>query len=229
MPRRCCCRRASRVPAAPNRVIHWHAAMRWAAAAACAWATPNSSSSWTAPQTSRGLRCRRPAARLDRAPAPTAACCCDGPTWPAARAVCTFDFERLHAEPDLVVMTLLAGISVTLMREPAASTALACACGATPASPSICSNACNPLPTRPAPGVHDEQGRSFVAQLRARTSATCWRSSSTSTAPPRPRPCPSSTWTWCWAMARASPASRCGASAWVRMARTTWPWATPAR
>ncbi len=31
---------------------------------------------------------------------------------------CSFDFQRLHDEPDLVVMTLLAGISVTLVREP---------------------------------------------------------------------------------------------------------------
>jgi sarcosine oxidase subunit gamma len=42
-----------------------------------------------------------------------------GPQWPAALAhVCSFDFERLQAEPDLVVMTLMAGISVTLIREP---------------------------------------------------------------------------------------------------------------
>jgi sarcosine oxidase subunit gamma len=43
----------------------------------------------------------------------------DGPTWPRQLAeLCAFDFQRLHAEPDLVVMTLLAGISVTLVREP---------------------------------------------------------------------------------------------------------------
>ncbi|MEO6185143.1 MAG: hypothetical protein ABIP38_05845, partial [Steroidobacteraceae bacterium] len=45
-----------------------------------------------------------------------------GPRWPAALAhVCSFDFGRLQAEPDLVVMTLLAGISVTLIREPSAT------------------------------------------------------------------------------------------------------------
>ena len=46
-----------------------------------------------------------------------------GHPWPAALAQgCSFDFDRLRAEPDLVVMTLFAGISVTFVREPAAST-----------------------------------------------------------------------------------------------------------
>jgi hypothetical protein len=44
-----------------------------------------------------------------------------GARWPRVLAqVCSFDFTRLHDEPDLVVMTLLAGIGVTLIREPAA-------------------------------------------------------------------------------------------------------------
>lgn len=43
----------------------------------------------------------------------------DGSSWPDALAqACSFDFQRLRAEPDLVVMTLLAGIGVTLVREP---------------------------------------------------------------------------------------------------------------
>ncbi len=33
--------------------------------------------------------------------------------------ICSFDFTALQAEPDLVVMTLLAGIGVTIIREPA--------------------------------------------------------------------------------------------------------------
>jgi sarcosine oxidase subunit gamma len=33
--------------------------------------------------------------------------------------ICSFDFARLRDEPDLVVMTLMAGITVTLVREPA--------------------------------------------------------------------------------------------------------------
>jgi hypothetical protein len=33
--------------------------------------------------------------------------------------ICSFDFARLRDEPDLVVMTLMAGIGVTLIREPA--------------------------------------------------------------------------------------------------------------
>lgn len=43
----------------------------------------------------------------------------DGPRWPDELAqVCSFDFARLRGEPDLVVMTLLAGIGVTFVREP---------------------------------------------------------------------------------------------------------------
>jgi hypothetical protein len=43
----------------------------------------------------------------------------DGPRWPGQLAqVCSFDFRRFETEPDLVVMTLLAGIGVTLVREP---------------------------------------------------------------------------------------------------------------
>jgi hypothetical protein len=40
-------------------------------------------------------------------------------TWPRKLSqVCSFDFDRLHEQPDLVVMTLMAGIGVTLVREP---------------------------------------------------------------------------------------------------------------
>jgi len=43
----------------------------------------------------------------------------DGAPWPRElNQVCSFDFERLRDEPDLVVMTLMAGISVTVIREP---------------------------------------------------------------------------------------------------------------
>lgn len=46
----------------------------------------------------------------------------DGAAWPRELAqICSFDFERLRDEPDLVVMTLMAGIGVTLIREPTAS------------------------------------------------------------------------------------------------------------
>lgn len=45
-----------------------------------------------------------------------------GAHWPQLLAqLCSFDFDRLQHEPDLVVMTLVTGISVTLIREPAAS------------------------------------------------------------------------------------------------------------
>jgi sarcosine oxidase subunit gamma len=43
----------------------------------------------------------------------------DGPALPDVLAhACSLDFHRLQHEPDLVVMTLLAGIGVTLLREP---------------------------------------------------------------------------------------------------------------
>jgi hypothetical protein len=42
-----------------------------------------------------------------------------GAEWPRALAqVCSFDFARLDDEPDQVVMTLVAGIGVTLIRDP---------------------------------------------------------------------------------------------------------------
>jgi sarcosine oxidase, subunit gamma len=42
-----------------------------------------------------------------------------GDSWSRDLAqICSFDFTKLQDEPDLVVMTLMAGISVTLIREP---------------------------------------------------------------------------------------------------------------
>jgi sarcosine oxidase subunit gamma len=42
-----------------------------------------------------------------------------GESWlPGLAQICSFDFARLQDEPDLVVMTMMAGISVTLVREP---------------------------------------------------------------------------------------------------------------
>ena len=44
-----------------------------------------------------------------------------GARWPRALGqICSFDFARLDDEPDLVVMTLMAGIGVTFIREPVA-------------------------------------------------------------------------------------------------------------
>lgn len=46
-----------------------------------------------------------------------------GDAWPALLArICSFDFRRFREEPDLVVMTLMAGIAVTLVAERPAST-----------------------------------------------------------------------------------------------------------
>jgi hypothetical protein len=45
-----------------------------------------------------------------------------GALWPTELSrICSFDFERLRTEPDTVVMTLMAGIAVTFIREPAAA------------------------------------------------------------------------------------------------------------
>jgi sarcosine oxidase, subunit gamma len=57
-----------------------------------------------------------------------------GSRWPRALGqICSFDFARLDDEPDLVVMTLMAGISVTLIRESLANstTSLRLWCDAT--------------------------------------------------------------------------------------------------
>lgn len=50
----------------------------------------------------------------------------EGAFWTPAKLseLCSFDFERLRTEPDLVVMTLLAGIAVTFVREPGTDAAL---------------------------------------------------------------------------------------------------------
>jgi hypothetical protein len=49
----------------------------------------------------------------------------NGARWPDELAqICSFDFSRLDDEPDLVVMTLMAGIGVTLIREPSTSAAM---------------------------------------------------------------------------------------------------------
>ena len=113
--------RGLRIPMQPNRVIHWHAG--------------------DALGSGRCLRQGSNEFLVELDAVPQAPLACDdaiprawtliradhslllqGPQWPAVLAqVCSFDFERLQAEPDLVVMTLLAGISVTLIREPSAA------------------------------------------------------------------------------------------------------------
>jgi sarcosine oxidase gamma subunit len=55
----------------------------------------------------------------------------EGAHWPAVlSAVCSYDFGRFAQEPDQVVMTLLAGIGVTLVREPGPPHALRLWCDA---------------------------------------------------------------------------------------------------
>jgi sarcosine oxidase subunit gamma len=113
--------RGLRIPMQPNRVIHWHGGDVLGSGRCLR----QGSSEFlieldTAPQT--------PLAGDDAIPRAWTLIRADhslllqGAQWPAALAhCCSFDFERLQAEPDLVVMTLLAGISVTVIREPSAT------------------------------------------------------------------------------------------------------------
>lgn len=103
------------VPGMANRVIHWHGGrcLRLgnseflieqddpAAAPLIPDDAPADASAWVLLRSDRSV-------------------VLSGHPWPGALAQgCSFDFDRLRAEPDLVVMTLLAGISVTFVREPA--------------------------------------------------------------------------------------------------------------
>jgi len=54
-----------------------------------------------------------------------------GAQWPRLlQQVCSFDFSRLDEDPQLVVMTLMAGIGVTVIREPATAAGLRLWCDA---------------------------------------------------------------------------------------------------
>jgi sarcosine oxidase, subunit gamma len=101
------------VPAAPNRVVHWAGSgggrclrlgsteflVEYDAGNAATPAQPSEDGAYLLLRSDFSLL-------LD-------------PSWtrPLAQA-CSFDFERLRDEPGMVVMTLLAGISVTLVRQP---------------------------------------------------------------------------------------------------------------
>lgn len=111
-----------RIPVQPNRVTHWQARDLWGSgrclrqgnteflieldaagkpAPPADVAFPNA---WTLIRSDHSLILR-------------------GDTWPRDLArICSFDFTQLVDEPDLVVMTLMAGIGVTLIREPSGNT-----------------------------------------------------------------------------------------------------------
>jgi len=110
--------RGLRIPMQPNRVIHWHGSDTLGSGRCLRQGNSEFLVELdAAPQ--------KPLAIDDAIPRAWTLIRADhclllhGPQWPAALAhVCSFDFERLQAEPDLVVMTLLAGIGVTVIREP---------------------------------------------------------------------------------------------------------------
>lgn len=106
------------VPEAPNHAVHWPAGDQFGAGRCLRLGSTEflieEDSAVAAPRTPPSfpdrawLLLRRDASLL-----------LDGPAWPGELAqVCSFDFERLRDEPGLVVMTLLAGIGVTLVSEP---------------------------------------------------------------------------------------------------------------
>lgn len=100
------------LPVAPNRVTHWSGAgggrcLRLGSSeflveydAGCIPTQPPGDGAWLLLRSDHSLLL-------------------EGPQWTTALAqLCAFDFQRFTDEPDLVVMTLLAGIGVTLVREP---------------------------------------------------------------------------------------------------------------
>lgn len=113
--------RGLRIPMQPNRVMHWHSGDTLGSGRCLRQGNSEFLVELdTAPQKLLAADDAIPRAWiLQRA---DHSLLLQGPLWPAALAhACSFDFERLQAEPDLVVMTLLAGISVTVIREPAAA------------------------------------------------------------------------------------------------------------
>ncbi len=108
------------------------------------------------------------------------------PQWTSRLAqVCSFDFQRLHDEPDLVVMTLLAGISVTLVREPrpadhGITLRLWCDASYAPYLQQCLQHLARPDQTPGEKPMSKEEG--CFRSCAPRTSVTCWRSSSTSMA-----------------------------------------------
>jgi len=107
-----------RIPALPNRVTHWHVGEEFGSGRCLR----QGSSEFLIE-----LDSNAPPVPLASALQPRAwtliradhSLLLDGSAWPQKLAqLCSFDFERLRSEPDLVVMTLMAGISVTLIREP---------------------------------------------------------------------------------------------------------------
>ncbi len=110
-----------RIPLLPNRVVHWQADEPWGRGRCLRQGSTEflvELDSASAPQVSANAALPRvwQLARCDHS------LVLEGAAWRHALPhICSFDFERLSDEPDLVVMTLMAGISVTVIRQPQAS------------------------------------------------------------------------------------------------------------
>jgi hypothetical protein len=109
---------ALRIPSLPNRVVHWQTAEPWG----CGRCLRQGSTEFlieldaAAPPLFPASDILPRAWMLHRS---EHSLVLDEATWRHSLAhICSFDFERLLEEPDLVVMTLMAGIGVTVIREP---------------------------------------------------------------------------------------------------------------
>jgi sarcosine oxidase subunit gamma len=103
------------VPNAPNRVVHWqdNGGGRCLRLGSSEFLIEQDAAGSVPPATNATAESTWVLLRSD------ASLLLDGASWPRELAqACSFDFGRFRDEPDLVVMTLLAGISVTLVREP---------------------------------------------------------------------------------------------------------------
>ncbi len=111
-----------RIPAQPNRVTHWLPHDPWGSGRCLRQGSSeflielDSSEMPALPAGGEAFPNAWPLIRSDHSQL------LSGDSWSRDLAqICSFDFARLQDEPDLVVMTLLAGIGVTLIREPAAT------------------------------------------------------------------------------------------------------------
>jgi sarcosine oxidase subunit gamma len=107
-----------RIPTLPNRVVHWQATEPWGSGRCLRQGSTEflvELDTRTAPQ----LSLNTPLPRAWTLVRSDHSLVLEGSAWrQSLPRICSFDFDRLRDEPDLVVMTLMAGISVTVIREP---------------------------------------------------------------------------------------------------------------
>lgn len=108
------------VPEAPNRIVHWQAGDGLGAGRCLRQG--NSEFLVELDEPGRALPDASGAPGVWALLRSDACLRLDAARWPALLApLCAFDFRQLQSQQDLVVMTLAAGIGVTLARDPAAA------------------------------------------------------------------------------------------------------------